>query len=334
MKSGIGFGGNILADVVKTIDGFPKVGMLTNITAVSRAVGGCVPNTAMDLAKMDPAIPLYAYGRVGDDDTGQFVVREMETCGIDTAGVLPTPGVPTSFSDVMSDRLTGERTFFHARGANARFGPEDVDPDRLTCRIFHMGYILLLDQMDESDPVYGTKMAGLLASIQAKGIKTSIDVVSDSAGLFREKTVPALRYTDYAIMNEIEACGTAGLDPRRDDGSLHEDHVRAAMEAMLLCGVGDRVIVHSKEAGFMLKKDGTFFRENSLHIPPEKIAGSVGAGDAFCAACLYALYTGMPDKQILSFAAAAALCCLTKPDSVSGMRTAGEIRQIAAAGGL
>ena len=331
-QKGITFAGNILVDVVKTITGYPEPGMLANITAVSQAVGGCVPNTAIDVAKMDKTVPIRAFGRVGDDAYGRYVTGQMQKFGIDTAGVIVTEEVPTSFSDVMSDVSSGERTFFHARGANALFSPEDVDVDALTCRIFHIGYILLLDKMDEADETFGTKLAALLKRVQEKGIKTSIDVVSDSTGRFREKVAPALRYADYAIMNEIEGCGVSGLDPRRPDGSIDEDNIRRTMEMMLELGVRDRVILHSKEAGFMLTADGVFRSAPAVDIDPAKIAGKVGAGDAFCAGSLYGLYTGISDDRLLDFASAAAVCNLTAPDSISGMQPAAVIRSIVEAG--
>jgi len=334
MKTGITFAGNILVDVVKTITGYPKPGMLANITAVSQAVGGCVPNTAIDIAKMDPSVPIKAYGRVGEDAYGRYVTEQMAAHGIDVTGVQTTPGVPTSFSDVMSDVSSGERTFFHARGANAEFSPKDIDIDALDCRIFHIGYILLLDLMDEADPEYGTVLARLLAEIQQKGIKTSVDVVSDATGRFREKIVPALRYCDYAIMNEIEGCGVSGLDPRHPDGTIHAENIRATMEQMMKLGVRDRVILHSPEAGFMLTADGTFRQAPSIAIDPSRIAGKVGAGDAFCAGCLYGLCTGMADEKLLSYAAAAAVCNLTAADSVSGMRPAAEVAAIAERGSI
>ncbi len=331
-NTGITFAGNILVDVVKTITGYPAPGMLTNITAVSQAVGGSVPNTAIDVAKLDRNVPIKACGRVGDDAYGAYVTEIMQEYGIDTTAVLVTPGVPTSFSDIMSDLSAGERTIFHARGANALFSPEDVDVDALDCRIFHIGYILLLDTMDEADEQYGTKMASLLKRVQEKGIKTSIDVVSDASGRFREKVAPALRYADYAIMNEIEGCGVSGLNPRKEDGSIDVDNIRKTMEMMLELGVRDRVILHCKEAGFMLTRDGQFRMADAVDIDPQKIAGKVGAGDAFCAGCLYGLYTGMPDEKLLDFASAAAVCNLTAPDAISGMRTAAEVEAIAAQG--
>ena len=39
----------------------------------------------------------------------------------------------------------------HKKGANAEFSPEDIDIDSLSCDIFHIGYVLLLDKFDEED---------------------------------------------------------------------------------------------------------------------------------------------------------------------------------------
>ena len=67
----------------------------------------------------------------------------------------------------------------------------------------------------------------------------------------------------------------------------------------------------------------------SLRIPKEEIKGSVGAGDAFCAGCLYGIYNGFSDRQTLEFASAAAACNLFAANSVDGMRSKNEILQIA-----
>ena len=67
-RKGIALAGNIIADIIKTIDTYPPIGMLANISQVSMAVGGCVSNTAIDLATLDPSLPLHAMGCVGDDE--------------------------------------------------------------------------------------------------------------------------------------------------------------------------------------------------------------------------------------------------------------------------
>ena len=97
---------------------------------------------------------------------------------------------------------------------------------------------------------------------------------------------------------------------------------------LLSYGVGQRVIVHCPEAGFCLSRDGDFTVVPSLKLPAGYIKGTVGAGDSFCAGCLYGIYNGFTDAEILEFASGAAACNLAAEDSVSGMRDAGYIREL------
>ena len=329
-KNGIAVAGNILTDVVKVIEAFPEKGMLVNITSMSRAVGGSVPNTLISLAKIDPTVSLSALCKRGDDEGGRYAQGELQKCGIDTSGVLITEEDPTGFSDVMTLQGTGERTFFHHRGANAHFVPEDVDLSTLNCRMLHVAYIHLLDGFDADDPEYGTTLARFLKAAKEEGILTSIDVVSNLNDRFAEKVIAALPYTDNAIMNEIEACGVTGLAPRDGSGKLILENIRTTMETLMGYGVSQRVIVHCPEAGFCLAKDGTFTAVPSLKLPAGYIKGTVGAGDSFCAGCLYGIYNGFSDHDILEFASGAAACNLAGEDSVSGMRDAAYIRRLIA----
>ena len=327
-RRGITIAGNMIADIVKRVDCYPEKGMLANITAISCAVGGCVPNTAIDLSVIDRSVPVSVLGRIGDDEHGRFLLYQLSRHGIDTESVRISANTPTSFCDVMS-LPTGERTFFHARGANAEFCPEDVDISSLQCSILHIGYVHLLDAFDAPDEEYGTVMARFLKEVQAYGIKTSFDVVSDSTADYNARIVPVLKYTDYAILNEIESCSIWGFSPRKEDGSVHIENIRATMEKMAECGVREKVIVHCKEAGFCLDVEtGEFTIVTSLNIPTEEIKGSVGAGDAYCAGCLYGLYKGYTDKQTLEFASAAAACNLFAENSVDGMKNASEIEKL------
>ena len=329
-KGGITLAGNILTDVVKTVDCYPKIGMLANISDVNRAVGGCVPNTGIDLKKIDAALRVTAIGKIGNDDGGEFLLSQFDKYGLERDKVKVSPTKPTSFSDVMS-MPSGERTFFHARGANAEFSPEDIDVAALDCDIFHIGYILLLDAMDKADETHGTVMAALLKAVQERGIKTSIDVVSDSTADYKAKIIPALRYSNYAIMNEIESGMITDLDPYNSDNTLNVANIRKTMETMASLGVKDKIIVHCKEAGFCFDvKSGEFTASPSLNIPKEEIRGSVGAGDAFCAGALYGIYNNFSDKEILDFASSAAACNLFAENSIDGMKSAEEIKNMAA----
>jgi sugar/nucleoside kinase (ribokinase family) len=101
------------------------------------------------------------------------------------------------------------------------------------------------------------------------------------------------------------------------------------MQKMADAGVRDKVIIHCKEACFVLNvQTGAFTEVSSLKIPGTEIKGSVGAGDAFCAGCLYGIYNHFPDRQLLEFASAAAACSLFAANSVDGMRKRGEIEAL------
>src|SRR5437867_10119043 len=120
----------------------------------------------------------------------------------------------------MTEKGCGHRTFFHARGANALWRGEDLDFEKIKARIFHLGYLLLLDALDEPDAKFGTRAARLLAAAQDAGLKTSVDVVSEDSDRFTQIVTPALKHVDYCILNEIEAGKTTGFKIRQPDGRL------------------------------------------------------------------------------------------------------------------
>lgn len=323
-RIGIALAGNILTDNVKIVESYPEKGMLATITEESLAVGGCVPNTAIDIKKIDPEMQISVFGRVGNDYKGDYVVSEMAKIGIDVSGVIKTDTSPTSYSDVITVSGTGERTFFHNRGANKEFCPADVNLDKLNCKMLHAGYIMLLDYFDKYENGT-TPMAEFLKNAREKGIKTSIDLVSESSGSFHKITTATLPNCDYVIINEIEAGTIVGIPAREKDGNLLDDNIKEIMQKLFSYGVHEKVIVHCPEKGFCLDKSGKYSVVPSLKLPKGYIKGSVGAGDAFCAGSLYAIYHDYKDEEILEFANRVAVSCLSAPDSVSGIKRKEEL---------
>lgn len=319
-RKGIAIAGTTLVDIVKMIDAYPEKGMQAVIGDISHAVGGILPNVAIDLATMDPTLPISVYGNVGNDANGEFVRSQLASRGINVNGLTVLETAPTGFTDVMTVSSTGERTFFTKGGANDVYDPGEAEAASLEADILHIGYILLMEGLDAPDETYGTHLARYLHAVQERGIRTSIDVVSRVGDRFREKVVPALKYTDYAVMNEIEACGTLGIPARDENGKLILANLEAAIDGMFALGVSRAVIIHCPELGMMKVKGGKLVTLPSLSLPKGYIKGSVGAGDAFCAGCLYGLWQGYDEEHILAFASCAAACNLTAADAVSGMK--------------
>ena len=318
----------MIVDTLYPINGHPKPGELTTITAdVSKSIGGCLCNDIVDLAKLDPTMPLVAIGRTGDDEAGNYIMEKMrEHKNIDLSHVKIT-GV-SSFTLVMADESTKQRTFYHCRGGNAALCEEDFDWDKLDVDLLHIGYILLLDTLDEEDPTYGTKMAKLLKAAQDHGIKTSIDVVSEAGDRFRRLVSPALRYTDYCVINEVEASATTGIELRTEDGKLLKENMVVALQKMKELGVSTWAVIHCPEIGCGLDENGQYVEVPSLKLPENWIAGTVGAGDAFCSGVLYGAWKGMDLKSAIELGTASAVCSLSQPGATEGMRTVEETMKV------
>jgi len=327
-KKGIAVAGNMIVDMLYPISNFPKPGELVTVTGdMSRSTGGCLCNDIVDLAKLDPEMPLVALGRVGDDAEGEYIMEKLrEHKNIDLQYVKAEG--TTSYTLVLADDVTKQRTFYQCRGANAAFCQEDIPWDQLDADILHIGYILLLDTLDEEDPEFGTKMAKLLKAAQDKGIKTSIDVVSEAGDRFRRLVSPALRYTDYCVINEVEASATTGIELRTEDGQLIKENFPKALAAMKELGVSTWAVIHCPEVGCGLDENNNYVEVPSLKLPKGWIVGTVGAGDAFCSGVLYGAWKGMDLKSAIELATASAACSLSEAGATEGMRSAEEVLKL------
>ena len=319
-RRGLLAGGNWIIDQVKLIDVYPQRERLANILSQSQGTGGAPYNVLIDLARLGADFPLLGAGLVGKDQLGQFILDDCKKQKVDIRLLRATAEAPTSFTDVMTEQSNGKRTFFHARGANANWKGDDLDFTKIKAQIFHLGYLLLLDELDEPDTKFGTKAARLLAAAQEAGMKTSVDVVSEDSDRFGRIVTPALKYVDYCILNEIEAGKTAGFKIRLADGTLDTVSLRHAAGALLQQGVRELVVIHFPEGSFARTRKGEDVWQSSLNLPDKYIAGTAGAGDAFCAGVLLGLHEGWDLKRCLEAGVCAAAASLSEPTCTGGMK--------------
>ena len=325
MKKGICCAGNMIVDITYPIETWPKQNELTHITeGITNSTGGSVCNTITDLARLDSGLRLFASGFAGHDAEGDFILKEMGKYPNIDLSMVRRDG-RTSFTAVMSNNQTKERTFFQHAGANAYYGEDHIDWDNLDVDIFHIGYILLLPALDAEDAEYGTKMAKLLHRVQQMGIKTSIDVVSESGDRFAKLVTPALKYADYCIINELEAQQTTGIVLRDKDNNLVRENLPAALKRLKELGVSTWAVIHCPELGCGINEKGAYFEVPSLKLPKGYIKGTVGAGDAFCAGILYAAEMDMPMTEALKLGACTAAASLSEVSASDGVKTAKEV---------
>ena len=321
-RTGILAGGNFIIDHVKLIDRYPEQDMLAFIQSETSSNGGGPYNVLKDLAAMQVGYPLEAAGLVGKDANGDWILRDCAAAGIDTDQLHQTAAAPTSYTDAMTVQGTGRRTFFHQLGANAILGESHFDFSRTQAKIFHLGYLMLLSEMDRMLDDGRSVASRVLEKAQTAGLLTSVDLVSADHPQFRQITEASLPFTDYLIVNEIEA----GKVVEEDLKSAHDDRPRmeAAAKKLLERGVRREVIIHFEAGAVVAEKSGAVHHQASLKLPPGFITGATGAGDAFAAGYLHGTHEDWPIAERLSLAVCSAAACLTHPTPSQGLRPVAE----------
>jgi sugar/nucleoside kinase (ribokinase family) len=137
-RQGIAAAGNWIIDHVKIVDQFPKEEHLAIIYEEVLGTGGAPYNVLVGLAKLDPTLALEAIGVVGDDADGRYILEHLKRLKIESRAMRTTSDLPTSYTDVMTVRGTGKRTFFHNYGANASLCADDFHFEQSSARILHL----------------------------------------------------------------------------------------------------------------------------------------------------------------------------------------------------
>jgi sugar/nucleoside kinase (ribokinase family) len=317
-RNGILCAGNWIIDHVKVLDAWPHQDGLATITEQSDGNGGCPYNVAKDLAKLHPGLSLYASGLLGDDADGRAIIADCRAHGIDSARLQLTAEAPTSYTDVMTDRTTGRRTFFHQRGTNALLGWEHIRLDDCPARLFVMGYFGLLDALDAPGPDGINGHAKVFARASELGMLTCADLVSTPCD-FPAIVGPSLPHLDLLVLNEWEASQLTGIS-NGGKRAVDIDVLKTQARTLLNQGVRRAVAIHFKEGAVIVAGNGETHLHGSVNLPRARIRGAAGAGDAFFAGLLYGLHEGWSWQDCARLAVCTATASLEAPTCSDAVR--------------
>jgi len=320
MRNDIIAGGNWIIDHVKMIASWPAEDTLVSIVDQTSSNGGSPYNILKDLFRLGARFPLEGVGLVGDDANGRMILDDCRRHSIDTTQLFVTPEAATSYTDVMTVLLTGRRTFFHQRGANAHLDAGHFDFTRTQAKHFHLGYLLLLDRLDTLEQGRA-RAASVLERARASGLTTSVDCVSESGERFRDVIIPTLSCVDVLFANDFEAEKIAGVGLRHK-GVIDAASVGQAARKLLRHGVRQWVVIHFPEAVYACSASGEGFWQPGVKVPAAEITGSAGAGDALAAGVLYGLHEDWPMQDSLRLGVCAAALSLSHPTCSEGVRPA------------
>lgn len=318
-RRGIIAGGNWIVDHVKLIEAWPEQDTLVSVLDQTSSNGGSPYNILKDLVRLGAGYPLEAVGLVGSDADGAAIIADCRALGLDVGQLAVTTAAATSYTDVMTVKRDGRRTFFHQRGANAHLSPEHFDFGRTRCRHFHLGYLLLLDKLDQL--VEGLPLAAeVLRRATAAGLTTSVDCVSEAGDRFRNVIQPALPLIDLFFANDYETERIVGF-PLRKSEVVDAAAVAEAGRWILRHGVRQWVVIHFPEAVYACSPAGEGIWQGSLRVDATEIAGTAGAGDALAAGILHGYHEGWPMRESLKLGVCAAASSLFHPTCSEGVRS-------------
>ena len=322
---GILAAGNFIVDQVKIIDAYPQEDMLATILTQSQSNGGGPYNVLKNLAALQAGFPLAACGVIGTDPHGQWIHDDCLKHNIDVTQLHRSNEYATSYTDAMTVQSTGRRTFFHQRGANAIFHQRHCDLNNTNARILHLGYLMLLDHMDQFAADGRTHAAHLLDAATRAGLETSVDMVSTEHPQFREIAISSMRYTDHLMINEIEASRILHRAIAADDATALQQAARDLIDL----GVRRTVTIHTVHGAVAINHKREQCIQASLKIPHGFSKGATGAGDAFAAGLLYGLNENLTLSECLHIATCTAACSLSHATPSQGILPLAECLQLA-----
>ncbi len=275
----------------------------------SLTVGGAESNVAIAARRVGAATTWI--GRLGDDDLGALVVRELRGQGVDVAAVRD-PAAPTGL--MVKEHRHGKPTqvrYYRHHSAGSRLSADDLDPDVLArADIVHLtGITAAL-----GDTARSTLARAVELTRRGDGA-LSFDVNYRSTLWPPEVAAPILR--DLAGAADIIFAGpeeAALLLPGRAQPPDIDDPWPAAEKlARQVAGLGpSTVVIKLGACGALALVDGVAYAHPITPIDP---VDPVGAGDAFVGAFLAEFAARRPIEDCLAAGARmGALVCMVAGD--------------------
>ena len=285
--------GDIMLDIAAVLPGPLVLGSDTP-APISFAHGGSAANTAAWLASL--GVPCVFAGRVGADSFGRDAVAALRSHGVQPQ-VSVDSDTPTGVCLVLIGP-DGERTMVPSAGANATLHATDLGANLLTGEdhLHLSGYALLTE---------GSRAAALHALRLAGAVGASVSVDAASAGPIR--AVGPERFLDWlpagalllANADELAAL-TQAEGAARDPGTDPDAGTGPDAGLTALVARGFDVALKLGARGSVLATAGGLWRSAAERA---EVLDSTGAGDAFAAGLLAALWNGVDWIEALGQAA-------------------------------
>jgi ribokinase len=287
----IGIGLSAL-DYLGIVDKYPPpADVKIRMSQFTRQGGGPVATALVTLSRL--GIRTAFVGKMGDDEVGKLMKKQLADEGVDVSQVVVEPGASSQPAFIIVDQATGSRTIFWSESKVSPLRASEMDREFVTsARILHLDGL----QME----------AGLAAARWAK--ETDITVVLDGDTI-RHEMDELVKLTDVLIASRNFAAQFT-----------EETDLERAIHAMRSQGP-EIVGITLGDEGCILSWENKVLRRSALKVD---VVDTTGAGDVFHGAFIYGLLKNWPMEKTAEFANAVAAMKCRKLGGRAGIPTLDE----------
>ncbi|WP_127579879.1 ribokinase [Paenibacillus koleovorans] len=292
--------GSINVDMVSCVERFPVPGETLKCRSTEYYHGGKGANQAVAAARAGGKVAMV--GAVGTDAFGEGEIRSLQEQGVET-GLVAFKSGPTGMAYIMvSD--DGENVIVLTEGANGMLAPTDV-----VAGAFDKARIILLqNEIRWETNVHVMELA------REKGI----DVIFNPAPAL---TIPAevLPLINTLVLNETEAETIVGRPVRS-----HEE-ARAASLELIEKGVREVIVTLGERGCLYCNHAGVSIEQPAFQV---QAVDTTSAGDTMIGYYAACIGEGMPVRDALKWASAAAAIAVTRSGAQSSIPERAEVDRL------
>ncbi len=295
--------GSINTDLVVKSERIPKPGENICGKGFSMVPGGKGANQAVAARRLGTEV--YMLGCVGRDLFGDFLIRNLEKCGVSTSFVKRADDYFTGTALIVVEEDTGINTIVVDPGANMALKVEDLS---VLQGVFEKASVALFQlEVPTEVVIEGSKMA------KEKGVVTILD-----AGPPRGMVLSALEHFDIVSPNIHELASLTGFTVN------NVDQAKEASLFLIERGV-PKVVVKMGEQGALLVEG-----QKATHCAafPVEAVDATAAGDAFTAALALSVAQGKSMRDSVIYANAAGAYAVTVFGAQLSMPTVEDVQGI------
>ena len=290
----------------------------------SASIGGSITNSSIISAKLGLKTALLS--KVGDDPLGNFAIDFLDSCKINTKGIIRDSGIRTPLAIAKINKSGVAKYTFYKNSPEDSVVPIKNTPKTLldTCKVFHTGssYSYQKETFEET--------LKFIKYLKKRDVFISYDPNIRPGTIKHKKQVKnrvlrLLKLADLAKLSEVDLEYLTGS--KNPEKGLKQLKKRPKCEVILTLGAKG-AIYRSPNGKLSVRRTVLVIKVPAFKV---KVVDTIGAGDAFTAGLIYRLikqgrakfFANMRANMIFASAVSAIIC--TKKGSHHGLKNLKQI---------